>query len=106
GVAAPCTVQRRGDRRRVVREVVDDEDAPLRAADFHPALDALEGRQPLLDLLRGEAAQLRAGDVGQRVEYVVTAGERRPEAEPLPPFPVRREFGVVRCELDAGGADV
>jgi hypothetical protein len=61
-------------------EVVDDGDAALDAAHFHPPLDALERLQAFLDLFRREAAQARDHRVGERVQHVVAAGERGAEA--------------------------
>src|SRR5204863_5222276 len=87
GVAAPRAVERRGDGRRMMREIVDDRDAALDAANFHSPLDAFEGLQAFLDRRGFEAAQARRGDHCKRVEDVVLARERGAEAEPLLPFP-------------------
>src|ERR1051325_4035443 len=89
-------MQRRRDRGRMMREVVDHGHAALHAAHFHPPLDALEGLESLLDLLVGDAAQPRDDGVGERVEHVVASGERRLEPRPLPPFPPRRELRPFR----------
>src|SRR4051794_25867652 len=89
-----------------MREVVDDCDAALHAAHFHPALDALKGLQSALNLLRRQASHAGDGDVGERVDYVVLTRKRGVEAGPLLPFPPRGERASLWRELGLGNEDV
>src|ERR1051325_6714254 len=106
GVALARAVERGGDGRGMVGEVVDDGDAALDAAHFHAPLDPLKRLESLLDLLRAPAAHVRHGDAGQRVGHVVLSRERRAEGRPLAPLPGRGERGRVLGQLDVFGRDV
>jgi hypothetical protein len=83
----------------VVREVVDDGDAALLAAHLHPALDALEGGERILDGLAREPPSVGGDDDRETVEHVEVADERRLELAPRLAFAqdseARQRAGVI-----------
>src|ERR1700745_2580396 len=88
-IALARALERRRDRGRVMREVVDDRDAAHDAAHFHAPLDALERLESALNLLRGQPAQACNRRVGERIQDVVASRHRGAEAKPLLPLPPR-----------------
>ncbi len=80
--------------RGVMAEIIDDGNAAGDAADFHAALDALEGAEGTLNLAVLEAAMFRGGDDGQRVAHVEFADH------------VEMELRRWNLELAGGGAEL
>ena len=74
-VAALEREHRLADRRRVVREVVDDGDALRDAAHLLPPLHALEPARRARDRLQVDAQARRGGDGAHQVLFVVDAGQ-------------------------------
>ena len=85
--AAAQRLERRADLGRVVAVVVDHQHAARLAAHLEAAVDAGEGREPLLDRLEGQLEVEAHGHRGERVRHVVGARDRHrdwPERLALP----------------------
>ena len=92
--------------RRMMREVVDHEDAIDLTANLLSALHALERGESGSDLVGTEAKRPRGGEHTDRILNVVVAGHRQQELARTPERFVDREPGALGAEAQAFDAIV
>ena len=87
-------------------EILDDQDAPLFAFDFHALADADESGHGALDGFAFDAAAVGDGDGRERVENVVPSGDRHANAGDFPAAKGHAKFGGVVVPMNIAGAPI